>query len=131
MPVVTKHFVTFYSPGTFVAEETTKPIDAWDTVAALTMAKSIVERHEARPYGFHFTTRSRGPQDLDSKVTASSGIHYFGVKVETLADVEARATPSDDILLSNMRINGWGRVVTTTSGWRATMPLRDDDVVLC
>lgn len=24
------HFVTFFSPGTFVAEDTTKPIDSWN-----------------------------------------------------------------------------------------------------
>lgn len=127
---VTKHFVTFYSPGTFCAEESTKPIESWDTAVALRMASSVTERHNAKPYAFTFTTRSRGDSDLDSKVTARSPLYYFGVKVETLAEIEARRDPNDRILIANMRGNGWPRVVTTTSGWKATMPLRDGDVVL-
>lgn len=124
------HFVTFYSPGAILAEETTKPIDSWDTALALRMAADITERHSAKPYAFAFTTRSRGDADLDSKVTTRSALHYFGVKVETLADIEARRDPADRTLIANMLNNGYQRVVTTTSGWRATMPLRDGDIVL-
>jgi len=130
MPTMTQHFVTFYSPGTFIAEETTKPIDAWDTTIALRMAAEVTERHGAKPCAFAFTTRSRGDADLDSKVVARSALHYFGVNVETLADIEARSAPADRTLIANMRGNGYARVVTTTSGWKATMPLRDGDVVL-
>ena len=81
-----KHFVTFLSPGTFVAEESTKPIDSWDVDKAVKMARSIKERHNARPYGFQFSTRERGPDDLDSKVTKQSGVYWLGGKVETRPD---------------------------------------------
>lgn len=125
-----KHFVTFYSPGTFVAETTEKPIDSWDVKEAQRMAKSITERYGATPYAFQFTTRGRGPDDLDSKVTKRSGMHYMHGKVETLAEIEARNDPSEAILRSNMRGNGWDRVVTNTKGYRWTQPLGKDDVVL-
>lgn len=74
---VSKHFVTFYSPGTFVAETSERPIDSWDVPAAVAMAREIKERHNAVPYAFRFTTRSRGPDDLDSKQSASSGYYYL------------------------------------------------------
>lgn len=73
-----KHFVTFYSPGTFVAEETELPIDAWDIDKAVKMAHKIVERYEARPYGFRFSTRVRGPNDLDSHREKTSGLYLAG-----------------------------------------------------
>lgn len=42
-----KHFVTFYSLGTFVAEQTTQEINGWDTNKATSMARNIKERHKA------------------------------------------------------------------------------------
>ena len=125
-----KHFVTFLSPGTFVAEDTTKPIDSWDIEAAKTMARKIKERYGAVPYGFRFTTRSRGENDLDSKVTAESPLYYLGGKVETLAEVKARATADDRILVSNMECNGYDKIITNTNSWRWTQPLQPSDIVL-
>lgn len=127
---IEKHFVTFYSPGTFVAEATIKPIDAWNVDDAVAMAALITERHGAKPYGFRFTTRGRGPDDLDSKVIATGPMHYIGGKVETLDEVMARNDPNEDILRSNMRINGYDRIWTTTEGWKWTQPLHADDVVI-
>ena len=124
------HFVTFYSPGTFVAETSSKPVPSWDVDLAVAMSADIVERHGARPYAFKFTTRSRGPDDLDSKVTASSGYYYLGGKVETRDEIEARNLPVEKILRSNMRCNGWDRIWTSTQGYRWTQPLNADDVVL-
>lgn len=125
------HFVTFYSPGSFVAEDNTKPIDSWDVDKARKMAEAITERYGAIPYGFRFTTRSRGPDELDSKVTATSPFYYLPhCKVETLEEIARRDDPAESILRSNMRINGWDRVVTTTKGWKWTQPLDKDDVVL-
>lgn len=124
------HFVTFLSPGTFVAEEDSKPIESWDTDKAVEMARDIKQRYGARPYGFQFSTRERGPDDLDSKETARSGTYWLGGKVETLAEVEARNDPRESILVSNMRCNKWDRIVTNNNSWKWTQPLREKDTVL-
>lgn len=125
-----KHFVTFYSPGTFTAETSTLPIDAWNTDSAIAMALSVKERHGAVPYGFRFSTRSRGPDDLDSKESAASPFYYLGGRIETLAEVEARNDPKESILRINMRCNGWDRIVINDNSWRWTQPLKADDIVL-
>ena len=128
--MIQKHFVEFYSPGTFVAEVTTKEIDSWNVDEAVEMSKGITERYGAKPYGFRFITRSRGPDDLDSSVSARSKTYYINCKVETLAEIEVRNDPKEEILRSNMRINGYDCVVTPKEGWKTTLPLFDGDVVL-
>lgn len=125
-----KHFVTFYSPGSFVAEQTTKPIDSWAVNVAIDMARSIKERHGAVPYAFCFTTRSRANDELDSKVSDTSPMYHLGGKVETLEEVEARNDPKEKILRSNMRCNGYDRIIVNDNSWRSTQPLNPDDVVL-
>lgn len=125
-----QHFVTFYSPGTFFAEDTTKPIDAWSTETAQQMAAEIVERYGARPFGFRFMTRSREDDDLDSRVTATSSMHYLGGTIETIEEVNARNDPSEEILRFNMRANGYNRIIRGASPWQWVQPLGDDDVVL-
>jgi hypothetical protein len=124
------HFVTFYSPGTFVSESSTKPINAWDIEAAKKMARGVHERHGACPYGFQFTTRGRGANDLDSSVIAKSPMYYLGGVIETLDQVKRRATEKDRILVANMEGNGYDRIITNTNSWRFTAPLNDTDVVL-
>jgi hypothetical protein len=124
------HFVTFYSPGTFLHEESTKPIEAWDVKVASTMAREISERYGAKPFGFRFTTRSREDKDLDSRVSKTSRMYFLGGKVETLAQVKARATPDDRILVSNMECKGYERIITNTNSWKVTMPLGKNDIVL-
>lgn len=128
--VASQHYVTFYSPGTLVHETSTKEIDSWDVQKAREMAKGVMERHGATPFAFRFITKGRKTDDLDSKEIASSGRYYLGGKIETVKDIEARNDPEERILLSNMRGNGWDRVVTTTNGYRVTQPLNEDDVVL-
>lgn len=130
MSEVKAHFVTFFSPGSFVAEETTKPIPSWNVDTAIEMAFEIRERYNARPYGFQFSTRERGHEDLDSKVTQFSGVYYLGGKIETLAEIERRNLPEEKILLSNMKSNGWDKIVTNRNSWRWTMPLREKDILL-
>ncbi len=129
-PVVSQHFVTFLSPGTFVAEDRTLPIDSWDVDRAQAMASEIVERYNARPYGFYFTTRGRGPKDLDSKQLKRSGTYFLGGTVRTVEQVRADAKPDERILLANMTGNGYSRVIENRNSWRWTQPLDDKDVVL-
>lgn len=125
-----RHFVTFYSPGTFVAEQDTRAIDSWDIEAAQKMAKSTSARYNAKPFGFRFSTRERGPKDLDSKVSKRSPMYFINCKVETLKEIVARNKPDEKTLRSNMEVNGFDRVVVTIKGWKWTQPLGPDDVVL-
>lgn len=127
---VQQHFVTFYSPGTFVAEQSTKPIDSWDVEAAMKMAHGIEERYGAVPYGFRFSTRTRGDGDLDSAESAKSPFYHLGGKVETLAEVEARNDPKEKILRLNMHSNGYDKIVVNDNSWRSVHPLGKTDVVL-
>lgn len=130
MSEVQAHFVTFYSPGTFVAETTEKPIHSWDTDTAMKMAHGIEERYGATPYAFRFTTRGRGPKDLDSREVERSCLYHLGGKIETFAEVEARNDPKEDILRSNMRGNGYDRIVVNDNSWRSVHPFGKDDVML-
>ncbi len=127
---IIKHFVVFASPGTFVSETTVKPVDSWDVDKAVEMAKDVLQRYNARPYGFYFETRTRGPEDLDSKVTATSPLYYLGGRVETRAQVEARNDPKEAILLTNMRANDVDRIIINENSWRFTAALKPTDVVL-
>lgn len=130
MTAKNQNFVTFYSPGTFVAEESTKPINAWDIEVAKKMAHTVVERYGATPYGFQFSTRGRGDDDLDSKEIARSPFYHLGGKVETLAEVEARNDPKEENLRSNMRGNGYEKIVINDNSWRSVSQLGKTDIVL-
>jgi hypothetical protein len=124
-----KRFVTFYSPGTFVAEQTTKCIASWDVQKALKLLPEIEERYGAKPYGFQFSTKKRGLRDMEPHEIERSPFYYVNCKVQTLADVEAEG-PKCAILAQNMRSNKWDRIVTTTQGWAWSQPLNENDVVL-
>lgn len=130
---VSKHFVTFYSPGTFVAEQTVKEIDSWDVEKAQRMAAKVTERYAATPFGFRFSTRGRGPDDLDSREIRSSGMYFLNGRIRTLEQVKARKFPKDRILICNMESNGYDKIVEKkpeAPGWMWTQPFQDGDVVL-
>lgn len=129
-PTMVQHSVVFLSPGTFVAESTQSPIESWDVERAQDMAAEIVERYNARPYGFYFVTRGRGADDLDSREIERSGTYFLGGKVRTVDDVRAANKPDERTLLSNMECNGYSRIIDNRNSWRWTQPLRDEDVVL-
>ena len=121
--MITKHFVTFYSPGSFVAEMNTQPIASWDPTLAQKMASP-------NHYGFRFFTKGRTDLELDSKEIASSRMYYVNSIVETLEEVVARNDPSERILRENMECNEWKAIVRTNMGKGWCQPLYDGDVVL-
>lgn len=119
-----KHKVTFASPGTFVSETTTKEIDSWDVEKAKEIARTIVERHGATPYGFRFETWD------DDKRTASSQMYFLGGQVRTYEMVLLMNLPGEEILRSNMKYNDIKRVITNQNSYTSTLPMEDDDVVI-
>lgn len=134
-----KHFVTFLSPGTFVSEQTTKPIDAWDPVQAVAMSEKIVERHGAKPYGFYFTTclvadpisdGEGGTLDVQGKEVERSGTYYLGGKVESFDEVMARNDPDEVTMQRNMEWNDIQYVCVTTNGWKHRGRFDEKDVVV-
>jgi hypothetical protein len=138
MTIKTTHHVTFLSPGTFVSEQTTKPIDSWNVAVATEMATNIVERYDARPYAFYFTTKitaddvpddSGGFLQVQPRETERSGRHFLNGNVLTLDDVQRRGDKNDSILVINMR-NNQPIICETSNGYRHTAPFENGDVVV-
>lgn len=135
--VTRRHFVTFFSPGTFVSEDRRQPIVSWDPKLAVEMAERIVERYGAKPYGFRFETDIEGEMPdgeggtlKASKRASTSHFHYLGGKLETYDEVLERNDPKEEILRSNMRCNGDWIVCVNTNGFRTTMPFDADNVIV-
>ena len=125
-----KNFVKYLSPGSFVSEETIKPIDSWDVKTAIEMAREIKERHGATPYGFVFITKSRTDEELDSSITETSPMHYLGGKVYTLQEIKERKNRNDEILIRNMECNGWDCVIENNNSYKYTAIFKDNDILL-
>jgi hypothetical protein len=125
-----KHFVEFYSPGTIVPEITTKAIDSWDIEKAINMSENIKERHGSTPYGFCFITKERKDNELDSRESKRSNFYYLGGKVLTLDDIKKRNDPKDEILISNMKTNGYKKVIENNNSWKVTLPFSESDIIL-
>lgn len=115
-----KHFVTFFAPGSFMAETSTQEIASWDVDEAVRMAGETTMRYGARPYAFKFFTMARGEEDFEPKTTKTGNLYYLGGKIRTLAEVEADNDPKEEILRSNMRINKMEKVITNDNSWRFT-----------
>ena len=134
-----KHQVRFYSPGTLFSESSVHDIDGWDTAKAVEMAERILERYNAKPYGFVFETLlvaddvpdgEGGTLRVESKRVAQSGVHFLGGKLETYDDVVARNDDKENILRSNMRGNEQWIVCINTNSWRSTMPFDENDCIV-
>jgi hypothetical protein len=134
-----KDFVKFLSPGSFYNETTTKEIKSWDIKEAIKMASKISERLGAKHYGFRFSTSiiskdvpdgEGGFLEVLPKQVATSGTYFLGGYLETLDQVEKRADPKEDILLSNMHCNGWFVVCVNSNSYRSTTPFDENSTLL-
>lgn len=123
-----KHFVEFFSPGTFVSERTRKEISSWSVELAVSMVGNISERHGATPYGFQFLTMESNGWEPEE--VSRSGMHWLGGKVFTLKNIEDRNNPEDYVLISNMKNNGFDRIIENNNSWKFTGFFGDDDVLL-
>ena len=132
MTTTLKHYVDFYSPGTFVSESSRRPIEAWDTTAAVELANGIMERHGAKPYGFRFVTMREHPPiddgaggflEVTPKLVEQSGLHYLGGTVLTFDDLEFTDTEQRKrwrICRDNMRCNDEPVIIMNDNSWRFT-----------
>lgn len=117
MPI--KHYVEFRYPGSFVAEDSSRP--AVDGPLPTKIPK--------RAIGWRVWSRVEG--ELEGAPVVGPRIDvspwtYIG-KVLTVADVERMPMPENEILLENMRGSGTNRVVDTG---RMTLSIDDDDTVV-
>lgn len=126
-----RHTVTFYSPGTFCSESSTKHISAWDPVEAVRLAKGINERYNAKPFGFRFSTSiiadpvpdgEGGYIEVPPKEVESSGLMYLGGTLIRYDDVPEK----ESILRSNMRCNNHPIVIENRNSWRHTSFFEED-----
>lgn len=124
-----QHFIKFFSPGTFVSETTLIPVNKRCVHEAIEISKTIIERHNAKPYAFCFIIKARSGDELDSKVINSSGTYYLGGRSLTLDQVK-KEMPDEKILISNMECNNWNEIIINDNSWRTIQPLRDGDVIL-
>lgn len=114
-----KTYVEFLLPGSFFPEAITREV----------ADRSPPQDIPRNTFGYSFFSRTVMQQDgetLIGPVRERSPTTYFG---EVMAVEQVEALPGDhEILLSNMRINGWSRVVRTTLG--NFRPLEKGDSVI-
>jgi len=132
-----KHFVEFFSPGTFQAEYSTRSIPSWSIAKAIKLSKKVIERHGAKPYGFQFVTcicadpipdGEGGKLKVVSKEVKRSGMHYLGGEILKFDDVPN--TKENKILRSNMECNDMPVLVVNNNSWKWTAEFKKDDVVV-
>lgn len=129
----------FSSPGTLFSEQSSRPIENWDCAKACELAREIVERHGAKPYAFEFYTlvvhdpipdSEGGLLEVRGREVSRSGRHFLGGRLVTLDEIEALHDSSKQILVSNMKGNGWPIVVENNNSWKSVQPFRKEDVVV-
>lgn len=119
-----KHYAEYYMPGSFFNEECSRELSDRSVDAA-------VARAPESAFAFVLYDKADNlPDDTDEyRIVAKrqnvSKRHYLGGKLHNVAEVEALG---HDILVSNMRANGWDPVIQTRMGnWQ---PFKDGDVLV-
>ena len=108
---VTVRYVRFLSPGSFVANDRTVPVDSADPQTV---------KWPENAYAFTLHERVDvldGPETFKGEAKQIGPVYYHpDSKVLTEAEVAAKGDPRDSILLSNMRCNKWPSVIYSRCG---------------
>jgi hypothetical protein len=113
-----RHYVTFYSPGTFVSETTIIEIDKWNTNEAIELSRNIKERHGATPYAFSFKTVTS--DGFDKTLKEKSGMYFLGGQILSYDDIPD--TSENRILRSNMKNNDYDYIIKNDNSWTVHIP---------
>jgi len=135
-----KHYVWFYSPGTFYDEIDSKPIETFgDVQTAVEMSKNIDQRYGAKPYGFRFVTMLKMDPvrdqetgeilEVQSKKIKETGTYFINGRLRKYDEVVADNDPKESILRNNRR-SRCPIVVETRNSYRHTAPFREEDFVI-
>jgi hypothetical protein len=118
--VKTTTYVTYDLPGFFMPEQYTRIVEQRDSQAAANAAPD-----GAYAFTFHdIVGATVNGTTLTSQPVHRSGRYFIGGTVRNATEVEAM--PGDhSILLSNMRNNGWNRVIFCLTG--NVQPFTDGD----
>lgn len=114
-----KHYVTFLFPGSFYPEETIVQIDSREStfdIPGNCFAYYLWDRIEV----------VQGDETLYGERKNKTGRFYFG-EVLTIDDVKSKY-PESKILISNMEMNNWKKIVRTRRG--NFQPIEAADTVL-
>jgi len=113
-------YIEFLYPGLIFAENSSRPVPR----------RELPDVIPAQATGYRFFTRTEAEVDGEKLVGQPkdySSWTYFGTE-RTAEDVQALDDDRYRVLKSNVRINGWQRVVQTAYGqW---YPLNDGDRVV-
>ncbi len=108
----TKTYITFLYQGSFLREESSQEINHREPNQI-----SIPDNS----FGYYFWDRTETVVDgetLKGKAQNQSGTYYPGGSVWTAKEVE-KSFPSENILITNMKSNGYDAVRTRQSNWVA------------
>lgn len=114
----TVHYVRFWFPGAFCAEDSSRRVKARDP-ALVKPPKGC--------FAFDFFDRTEtraGKEVLVGPERNRSGHFFVGGKVMTLGEIK-REFPKESGLISNMERNNWGCVIRTRAG--QFQPFTKDD----
>ena len=128
--------VTYYSPGTFFAESSSKEFDTFDLSKFVSHSANVSERHGAKPYGFSVeklelpvTLPKMGTFKVvvEPKVLETSGIYYITGEIIFSEDIVDK---DKDIFKSNLENNSDGVGIVNKNSYLFHGMFSKDDFIV-
>ncbi len=116
---MTKHYLKTYYPGSFFPETSAKEVKKRDVLVDLPKGAYAYQYYDVEEV-------TKNKEILRGKEKNRSPM-YFAGKVYTIRELE-EAYPNKRILISNIKGNGWNKVIKTIRGnWQ---PFSNEDILL-